>query len=130
MSYMFRIGGYTIALLILVLVLHVTAIRLHLYWSLWWFDAILHVLGGVVIGLTWVFFIRRFPQTIQKNSFIWFLVFAGFVGIGWEVFEYVKDLTHAKEGYWLDTVQDVIADYAGAIWAYITFKEKVYGRDN
>lgn len=118
MSRKFGLALRIILVLSLVLTMHVAALRLRLYWSLSWFDAVVHLLAGGAIGLVCALFIVRLPHSIRKYDWISLLVFAGCVGIGWEVFELVTNMTYAKEGYWLDTIQDVIADFAGAVIAY------------
>src|SRR3954470_18605520 len=62
---------------------------LELYWKLWWWDIIAHMLGGlwVALGAAWV--AASFGQRISILNCV--LAALG-VGIAWEVFEYVNGL--------------------------------------
>lgn len=122
MSRKFGLAIRIILVLSVVLTMHVAALRLRLYWSLSWFDAIVHLLAGAAIGLVFALFILRMPTIVRKYDWLALIVFAGCIGIGWEVFEFVTNMTYAKEGYWIDTIQDIIADFLGAGIAYWLYR--------
>lgn len=104
------------------------AISFHLYWMFWWYDIILHFLGGIFVGLLvlWLRFFSGYLGTSRipsTTSVLFFVVVATLsIGIGWEVFERVLGDTWSLEGYWLDTALDVILDFLGSLVAFGFFK--------
>ena len=115
--------------------LHFLAINYYLYWMFWWYDIILHFLGGVFSGL-FVLWLRYFSGYLGAHAvptlprvFLFVGVSVLIVGIGWEVFEWVVGETFRMEGYWKDTIVDVVLDLLGGIAAAGLFQSshKIYG---
>lgn len=117
------------ALVCLIFVLHVVAIFFHLYWTLWWYDIILHFLGGVFLGLLvlWLRFFSGYfgtPPFISGFSTLLLVLSAAFfIGLGWEVFERMLGNTWSVEGYYLDTATDIVFDVTGALASFYLFKK-------
>lgn len=90
------------------------------YWRFWWWDILLHMLGGVWVGLAsgWLFFLFGMQPSIRSCALA-----ALTIGIGWEVFEYV---THTGGSvfmsYPVDTAKDLLDDVLGGIGAGLLFK--------
>ncbi|KKU77609.1 MAG: hypothetical protein UY03_C0012G0005 [Parcubacteria group bacterium GW2011_GWA2_47_64] len=107
--------------------LQFTALTFHLYWTFWWYDIIVHFLGGTFSGLLilWLCFFSGYfgtPRIPSKVLVFWFIVLSALaVGIGWEVFERALVVTSSIEGYYLDTILDVIFDVIGGIVAFRFF---------
>jgi glycopeptide antibiotics resistance protein len=90
----------------LVLYLHLIGMEHFLYWRFWWYDVLLHFLGGVAITS----FLFIFTQSWKKALAGLFLI-----AIGWEIFEYVLHIAvRAGDDYTLDTIKDLIMDTIGA----------------
>lgn len=114
---------FLFALIILIAGLNEIALNFFLYWRVWWFDIMMHFLGGLWIGLTtlWIYLSSGYIKNINKEKF--FILFLSIsavliIGIGWEVFEYLIDAhIGMKQGYWSDTIQDLVMDTLGAIIA-------------
>lgn len=109
--------------MILLGVMHFVAEFFYLYWTFWWFDNVMHFLGGVTGGLImiWFFFdsgsfhTDRFSTT---NRVIGALLSVLFVGVLWEIFEYkfgVTGFEGERPGYRLDVVFDLTFDFLGAL---------------
>lgn len=98
-------------LLLLIAVLHLSALALSLYWLYPWFDVLLHFLGGVWVFLALVWLAERFRVPYRV-----FLVFLGvlFVGVGWEVFELLAGIPR-EANFVLDTSIDLLMDSLGGI---------------
>lgn len=103
-------------------VLHFSAIVFYFYWTMWWFDTLMHFLGGLSLGvfLIWVFHVsgmfgQRAPN--RRQAFLTSLVSIAIIGVGWEIFEYVAGISTAEQNYALDTATDLVADMAGALLA-------------
>ena len=110
---------------VLVALLHFSATILSLYWRLWWFDMPVHFLGGAFIALSIVWlhsFSGYIPGHITRILPLTFaVVILGTiaVGIGWEIFERLLGHTWSIEGYWIDTLTDILMDFLGGIVAYL-----------
>jgi hypothetical protein len=118
-----RLLWLTFGLIALTGALHFVGSVFYLYWGSFWFDGLMHFLGGVVVGLLflWIWFAsgvfeKSFPT--KREAMAAAVVFAMIVGIGWEVFEYVYGIA-MQDGlnYPADTFHDIAFDFLGAITA-------------
>lgn len=94
-----------------------------LYWRFWWYDIIMHFLGGLWIGLMvlWIYYLSGYFKKIKKDkSFIFLLSFLSvlIVGISWEIFEYLFEIVFSNN-YISDTSLDLIMDILGGLVASI-----------
>ncbi len=117
-----------------VAVLHKIALSLFLYWNVWWFDIMMHFLGGALISLITLFFIYdlRFLNFKVKNKIVIFSAAVGMtliIGLSWELWEiYVGFIDIYVDGP--DSFLDLITDVLGAIAAYLYSKEKIWKMEN
>ena len=97
------------------LILHTYGHSAYLYWSYWWFDILVHSLGGLSLGLLAAVFIKRKHVALMYAG-IALCIF------GWEVFEVVViGINPAGMHYAVDTVVDVLVGFAAAsvaVWLY------------
>lgn len=107
-------------MVLLLAVLHWVAGAFYFYWTVSWFDTMMHFLGGFSLGLLAIWFIydsgvyKKERPSVKKALFASLVVIL-LVGIGWEVFEYLNGLTQATEdSYPADVRNDLIADLVGA----------------
>lgn len=85
-----------------------------LQWRFWWYDIMLHFLGGLWVGLFLVWILRR----VEKNASLIFVVVGVLcIGIAWELFEIVIG-SPRETRYYLDTIIDLIMDVVGALLGY------------
>lgn len=109
-------------------VLQVVALKFFLYWTIWWFDIVMHFLGGFWIALIVLWFYKAFTRNEARSDHGYLLALLGVivVGVAWEVFEVVAGLTDAEENYAVDTIVDLIMDTVGAlVAAYIVFRKSI-----
>ena len=104
-------------LVILLWALNFIALAFYFYWTLGWYDYMMHFLGGLTIGVLIIWF---FKLSGERS---WKLFLASFVplmliGVGWEIWEYANSLTFSTEDYRIDTVHDLLMDAVGAASAY------------
>lgn len=100
----------------LLLLQHI-ALAEFLYWRWWWFDILMHFLGGVLIGgLALVT-----SMTFGINRAFTFVVLFFAIGVGWEIFERTFGLYRAY-GYFGDTLLDLLMDALGAAVVYSAIK--------
>lgn len=118
--------------LLLVGALHMLGSYFYFYWDLWWFDNLVHFLGGLGLGicLAWFLFYSGLVwKTLPRKSQIFFTTLIGMIIIGgiWEIFEYANGLTQSTEGYASDTFHDLLADtLGGAVAGWITTRKPFY----
>lgn len=96
--------------------LQVVALEQFLYWRIWWFDMVMHFIGGLIIGAVSVF-ITTYITPLKKYSFLVFLTLLVGVGVGWELLELTTGMFR-EENYTLDTSIDLLMDTIGAVVVY------------
>src|SRR3989338_10088082 len=107
-----------------ILILNFLANTFHLYYSIWWFDALMHFLGGLWVALACLYL---FPlQNSSANSIFKILLLVLIVGVGWEVFEFVFYDSFASNPFNpIDTISDVFFDLSGGSCAILYVWKKL-----
>lgn len=98
-----------------------------LYYRFWWWDVVLHTGSGFLLGIVGflsMFLLNRtnrLPEGIRPGFVCFFgVTFAVFLGVLWEIFEFVLDrftglnMQTVETGV-VDTMQDLIVDTLGAV---------------
>src|SRR3989344_6613275 len=122
---------YIVVGLVLVAVLH-QAGMMGLYDALWWYDVMMHGLGGLWVGLFFLAWHKSTPflpsDTLRQVIRLLGLVL--FVGLMWEMFEAGFDYTigpqigfgplwgDPRQGVLFDSAEDLVLDVAGGGGAY------------
>lgn len=102
----------------------------HFYWyfSIWYFDMIMHFLGGVWAGLffIWFFYGSGLDSKSLASKVIKIFLFVLVVGVIWELFEIFANNHIAQEPFnALDSASDVFFDLAGGGMAAMYFLRKI-----
>ncbi len=117
-----RMTGLSIGLLFLagaVFVLHDVATEYFFYWRFWWYDIMMHFLGGAVVGGLAAWLVIRLMPHISTRRLLGIVLSAVIVvGVGWEVFEYIVGIYANEQSTIGDTTLDIIMDTVGAFCAY------------
>ncbi len=103
-------------------VLHYIALKLYLYWQIWWFDIPMHIFGGatVVLGLYTAVELRLLPVWIMNRLAVT-LSIVFIVAITWEVFQFT--ITEVmKVNYIADTLGDIFVGLLGGAVGYTVGK--------
>ena len=114
-------------ILILVIgVLHIVATEFFLYWTLPWFDNLLHFLGGLWVGLSSIWYIYfsgfsgKFTVKLNKRNLLTVSIASVIViCVLWEIFEIYAGVLSFVENYPLDTSTDLLMDTLGAAVASV-----------
>lgn len=113
---------------------HLSVLQFYLYWRFWWFDILTHFLGGLWVGISflWLFFQSERVNIIKNNKnynlAVAFLA-SLFVGIMWEVFEYYSGIAVSDaSNYAIDTATDISFGLIGGFAAYCIFVFKGYDK--
>jgi hypothetical protein len=115
----------TLAILIVAIFL-INALANKFYWysSIWYFDMIMHFLGGLWVGILAFYFFS--PQTISFRLILKILMMVFMVGVGWEIFEVLVDKVVFLNSFSIiDTVSDIIFDIIGGIAAIFYYMKKI-----
>ncbi len=109
---------YLIFFILFIFIVNFLANKFYWYYSIWYFDLIMHFLGGFWIGLLFFYF---FP--LKNNSFsviFKLLLFVFLAGIGWEVYEIlVNDIIAQNPFDYFDTISDICFDLSGGLCAIL-----------
>lgn len=123
-----KLFKHLLYLILLIFVINFVANKFYWYSSIWYFDMIMHFLGGLFLGLGLVWFLS------YKNLFLelsWKLIFKIFfgvllIGISWEIFEFLFNNIIAQNSFnTLDTISDIFFDLAGGVFAIIYFFKRI-----
>ena len=94
------------------------------YWynSIWYFDMIMHFLGGVWVGL---FFIYTLSVDEASLKSLWRVVLLTLlIGVSWEVYEFVVNNMIGRVPFdILDTLSDIFWDVAGGLVSLFYFSK-------
>ncbi len=105
-------------LIFFIFVINFLANKFYWYYSIWYFDIIMHFLGGFWLALVAVYLFKptnNFLQSIPR-----LLLFVLVLGLGWEVFEFLFNNYLAQNyfDFW-DSLSDVLFDVIGGLCAIL-----------
>jgi hypothetical protein len=113
----------------------------HFYWyfSIWYFDMIMHFLSGLWVGLFFLWFFHRQDLSegadlgLERGSAIALIVktllFVIMIGGSWEVFEFFVNNHIGREAFNArDTISDIFFDLAGGAIAVLYFLRMIMSR--
>lgn len=88
-----------------------------------------HFLAGMTGGFAvywFIFYSDLFHKRFHTPKHVFAIVLASvmFMGVAWEVFEYIVGTTDSIEGYHIDTMNDLILDGSGAVLAILLSSRK------
>ena len=113
-----EIFKYSAFVLFLVFVLSFIANKFYLYYSVWYFDMIMHFLGGVWLGLLAFYLFTR--EALPTHPVLKMLFFVLVLGFGWEVFEFLFYNYIADNPFgFIDSVSDLMFDLFGGLCAIL-----------
>lgn len=107
-------------LIYVIAALHIAALYFFWYWSIWWYDIMMHTLMGFWIGSMTLIIASRKIDT--GGNFIRFglpILVAFIIGILWEMFEWHIDrfVIVRFQTDIIDTLSDLASDIAGGLMA-------------
>ena len=111
-----------------IFVLYLVGISLYLDYTTWWFDMVMHFLGGFWEGLFFIWFFS--PRDSSPRSLLKVFLFVLVVGVIWEFFQiYVNNYIAKYPFDTMDTISDVCFDLAGGAFAvFYFFKKRIMGK--
>ncbi len=103
------------SILISIAILHAAGLFLFLQWYFWWYDIMLHFLGGLWVALMFQWLARTGQYAHSLAATIFAVLF---VGLAWEVFEFLVG-SPRESRYLFDTSLDIVMDLSGGIVGYV-----------
>ena len=120
---------WSLILTVLAATAHFFALEYYLYWRLYWFDTVVHLLAGGAVGC-FAFWLGKdilFRFNRQFSLFFkhfLYLFLALIVIIGWEIFEYYFHITDSRGYYLVASGKDVTSSLVGCLTALYFLKDK------
>jgi|SRR3989338_307448 len=106
------------SLVFFIFVLSLLANKFHLYYSVWYFDIIMHFLGGVWLGLVAVYLFTS--EALPSHPILKMLFFVLVIGFGWEVFEFLFHNYIAQAPFDIfESSSDIFFDLLGGLCAIL-----------
>jgi len=99
----------------IILSLHVFALKFFFYWTIWWFDILVHTFGGILVSWISISLFEKFKLSNMKTVFVSGILVPLLISVGWEIFEYVSGVTFFSSRYALDTILDISSGTLGGI---------------
>lgn len=117
-------------LIFLIFLLNYLAMKFYWYSSIWYFDIIMHFLGGLWLGLVSIHLFCLKDISLKSILKIFFIVLLA--GVGWEIFEVLIDKFITLKIFDLpDTLSDIFFDSVGGLFAIFYFiKQIMSDREN
>jgi ABC-type enterochelin transport system permease subunit len=97
-------------------VLHAAGLFLFLQYYFWWYDIMLHFLGGLWVALAFQWYADAQKRLVLIIPTILVVIL---VGIGWEVFELLIGAPR-EDNFMFDTSLDILMDAIGGIVGYVS----------
>lgn len=104
--------------------IHITALRLYLYWLFPWLDIFVHFFGALWVSLAAVWVLTVFHRRTPFMRAFFILVV---VSVGWELFEFWGGIPR-EANFVFDTSLDLLMDALGGILGYFV-AERLIVRD-
>lgn len=115
---------HLVVLIFFIFAVNATAYKFYWYSEIWWFDMVLHFMGGVWLGL---FFIHLFFHEYWSFDTIFKIILGVLlVGIFWEIYEiFVNDYITRNPFNTRDTISDICLDLAGGLFAILYYTKNI-----
>ena len=111
-------------LILLIFIVNFLASKFYWYSSIWYFDMIMHTLGGIWLGLAFLYIFPPENDSLKIVFKILALVFL--VGVAWELYEILFYNIFAGNPFnTLDTISDVFFDLSGGSIAILYFFKRI-----
>ncbi|OGI73118.1 hypothetical protein A3D42_02235 [Candidatus Nomurabacteria bacterium RIFCSPHIGHO2_02_FULL_41_18] len=98
--------------------LYIMSERFYWYSLLWYFDMIMHFLGGLWVGMFFLY-VFSIEKPVSKNTTLSLKVFLAtfLIGILWEFYELALDMISRTDFDFPDTFSDMLFDVLGVLLA-------------
>ncbi len=113
-----------VSLIVTIFILNYLALKFHWYFSIWWFDMPMHILGGFWVGLCFIWYLK--PKDLSFNNIIKIILGFLVIGLLWEIFEISVDKIIMQNPFnVLDTISDICFGLTGAFFSVLYFSKSI-----
>ena len=110
-------------LIFLIFIINFFANKFYWYSSVWYFDMLMHFLGGFWVGLAFLLFL--FKENLSFFLILKIILGVLVIGFLWEVFEILVNNTIAQNPFnVLDTASDIFFDLSGGLFAMFYYLKR------
>jgi hypothetical protein len=115
-------------LIIFIFLANFLANKFYWYSSIWYFDIIMHFLGGFWVGILALYILGI--KSISWRTILKIIICVLAVGIGWEIFEAIVDKVVSKNPFnTLDSFSDIFFDVAGGTVSIFYYMKRIMKRE-
>jgi len=115
-----------IYLILFIFLANFLADKFYWYYTIWYFDMLMHFLGGFWLGLVFFYLFPPKESFLNYSAILKILLFVLLIGVGWEVFEIIFNNMLAHMSFnTLDTFSDVFFDLSGGGLAILYFLKRI-----
>jgi hypothetical protein len=118
-----RILKHLFLLMFFIFIANMLALKFYWYSLIWYFDVIMHTLGGFWVGMFFLYVFERNKKSFNNSSLFFKVLFATLaVGILWEFYEfYIYQYISQIPFDYIDTSADIFFDLLGFWASYFYF---------
>lgn len=112
------------SLVFFIFILNLLAMKFHWYFSIWWLDMPMHLLGSFWLGLSFIWFLKI--KDLSLFNILKIILGVLFIGFFWELFEISVDKIITKKSFnALDSFSDICFDLVGAFISIFYFAKRI-----
>jgi hypothetical protein len=124
-----KLGVRIVSLILFIFILILITLKLHWFFTIWWFDMPVHFLGGFWVGLVFIWFLK--PGDLSFSTVAKIILGFLLIGLSWEIFEILVDKAIAQNPFnVLDTLSDICFGLAGTLFSVLYFFKKIIKKQN
>ena len=117
----------------LLLIAHLVALKLSIYWTVEGYDSLMHAFGGFIGALMVIYTLQKIgisPQSLPKKIILLLFVMISVIAVGsiWELWEVFVGFTDPFTDV-LDTISDLVMDTIGSIIGFIYYDKKLKSKE-
>ncbi|HBA45767.1 hypothetical protein A2W67_01650 [Candidatus Nomurabacteria bacterium RIFCSPLOWO2_02_40_28] len=117
-----RILKHLVFLMFFLFILNLIAQEFYWYFTIWYFDIIMHFLSGFWVGL---FFLYVFyNENLFLKQILTVILGVLLIGVLWEAFEFFLNIIAKEQFNIVDTASDIFFDLLGGLCAILYLWEK------
>jgi len=122
-----RLLKHLVYLMFFIFIANLLAIKFHWYSLIWYFDIVMHILGGFWVGMFFLYVFKR-KDFKPVDAHLFFKVFLAslVIGILWEFYEfYIYQHISQIPFNQFDTLTDIFFDLLGSSFAFLYFSKLI-----
>lgn len=117
-----------VSLILFIFILMLLTLKFHWFYSIWWFDMPMHILGGFWLGLIFIWLLK--PKEFSFSFILKITLGFLFVAFLWEMFELSVDKIITQKPFNMqDTLSDTFFGLAGVFCSMFYFLKNIMTKE-